>query len=134
MFGGDDSGVSRAEGEESVSWSGPGSGGQMLEVSRSSGQGLDVRRRRRGDSWRLATDGFDLPESENWSWAGVNTGTRGAVWAWILKNYAVLAMVANIRTHYRHQNRTHSSFQFSYIHTTYAHRHIKKISLKLYMT
>ena len=45
---------------------------------------------------------FDVPESENWSWAGVNTGTRGAVWAWILKNYTVLAMVANIRTHYRY--------------------------------
>ena len=59
MLGGDDSGVSRAEAEESVSWSGPGSGGQMLEVTRSSGQGLDVRRRRRrGESWRLAPDGF----------------------------------------------------------------------------
>ena len=51
----------------------------MLEVTRSSGQGLDVRRRRRrrGESWGLATDGFDLPESENWSWAGVNTGDQG---------------------------------------------------------
>ena len=39
VLGGDDSGVSRAERDESVSWSGPGSGDQMLEVTRSSGQG-----------------------------------------------------------------------------------------------
>ena len=99
MLGGDDSGVSRAERDESVSWSGPGSGGQMLEVPRSSGQGLDVRRRRRGESWRLA---LMCRSQRTGAGLGLILGTRGAVWAWILKNYTVLAMVANIRTHYRH--------------------------------